>query len=602
MKNKYKISLLLLFVYLNFFSNLKANDFNFQTSEIKITDNGNIVDASNGEATSVDGNIQIIAEKFNYNKYKSVLNASSNATATLMPQNIRIKANNIQYDENTFTFNAKGKAIVKDLKKNIEIKADNIEYNRMKSVFNAKGDVVLRDLTTNVLIKSQNIFFDAKNKIISSNTKTTIEDNVGNIFLTESFSFNQINNLIKINNSKLIDFEKNTYFLSKGFIDLSLNQLAGKDISINFNNKSFNKDNEPRLKGNSILHDENKTIINKGVFTTCKKNDDCPPWQMSAKKVTHDKDKKTINYDQAWLKLYDKPIVYFPKFFHPDPTVKRQSGFLMPSLSDSTSLGSSLNVPYFKVISDNKDLTLRPRLYSNKILLQSEYRQANKDSNHTLDFSYMSDKNPTKNHFFSKSNANVNFQNFDESEIRFQIQQVSNDTYLKTYKLESPIINDYTTLNSSLEFETYREDLSFNTSFHVFETLGVRNNDRYEFIYPNYSLTKKFEENFGFNGSLSLTSSGFIKNYNTNVFEKVNINDFIFNTNPKTTDIGLRSDFNFLVKNVNAQSSMSEKYSNDDSYRLASLMQYNLSYPLLKETEKYVNRFKPLMTVKFSPN
>ena len=30
------------------------------------------------------------------------------------------------------------------------------------------------------------------------------------------------------------------------------------------------------------------------------------------------------------LKIYDVPILYFPRFFHPDPTVKRQSGFLMP--------------------------------------------------------------------------------------------------------------------------------------------------------------------------------------------------------------------------------------------------------------------------------
>ena len=45
--------------------------------------------------------------------------------------------------------------------------------------------------------------------------------------------------------------------------------------------------------------------------------------------IIHDKNKKTINYKNAWLKLYDKPVFYFPKFFHPDPSVKRQSGFLI---------------------------------------------------------------------------------------------------------------------------------------------------------------------------------------------------------------------------------------------------------------------------------
>ena len=87
-------------------------------------------------------------------------------------------------------------------------------------------------------------------------------------------------------------------------------------------------DNEPRLKGNAIFLNKESTIIKKGVFTTCKKTDNCPPWELSSDKITHDKTKKIIYYDDAWLRMYDVPVLYFPKFFHPDPTVKRQSGFI----------------------------------------------------------------------------------------------------------------------------------------------------------------------------------------------------------------------------------------------------------------------------------
>ena len=45
-----------------------------------------------------------------------------------------------------------------------------------------------------------------------------------------------------------------------------------------------------------------------------------------AEKITHNK-QKIIEYKNAWLDLYDIPVVYFPRFFHPDPTVKRKSGF-----------------------------------------------------------------------------------------------------------------------------------------------------------------------------------------------------------------------------------------------------------------------------------
>ena len=77
----------------------------------------------------------------------------------------------------------------------------------------------------------------------------------------------------------------------------------------------------------------------KGIFTTCKPNDDCPPLTMQSEKIIHDKEKKVVNYKNAWLKIYNLPVMYFPKFFHPDPTVDRQSGFLIPKAINSKKLG-----------------------------------------------------------------------------------------------------------------------------------------------------------------------------------------------------------------------------------------------------------------------
>ena len=37
--------------------------------------------------------------------------------------------------------------------------------------------------------------------------------------------------------------------------------------------------------------------------------------------------KKTINYKDAWLEIYDQPIIYFPKFFHPDQPLKDSQVF-----------------------------------------------------------------------------------------------------------------------------------------------------------------------------------------------------------------------------------------------------------------------------------
>ena len=130
-----------------------------------------------------------------------------------------------------------------------------------------------------------------------------------------------------------------------------------------------NKNNDPRFKGLSSSSKDGVTIINKGIFTSCKKNDSCPPWTIQADKITYDKNKKQMSYDNALVKIYDVPVLYFPKFFHPGPTVKRQSGFLVPHINNSNILGTSLQVPYFYALSINKDFTFKPTLFDKNVFM-----------------------------------------------------------------------------------------------------------------------------------------------------------------------------------------------------------------------------------------
>ena len=90
---------------------------------------------------------------------------------------------------------------------------------------------------------------------------------------------------------------------------------------------------------------------------------------MKAKKISHDRLKKTIYYEHATLKFYNIPIFYFPIFFHPDPTVKRQSGFLAPFFTNSTSLGMGFAQPYYWAINKDKDLTFTPKIYARENIL-----------------------------------------------------------------------------------------------------------------------------------------------------------------------------------------------------------------------------------------
>ena len=569
MKNKITILLFSISLIIASINIGSTNEIIFDVSEITISDKGNIINATNGSATSLDSKIEIEAKTFEYNKRLSTL----------------ISIN----------------AFLKTLDGDIEIKADEIRYNKSEFLITAKGNVEVNDLSKKILITSKNISFDTKKQTIKSENDSRLLDNMGNIFIVKGFNYMLDQGLLKIENAKIVDFEKNKYQVIKAFINLKSNKLIGKDVSIDFNNKSFKKNNEPRLKGNSIIANEKETVITKGVFTACKKNDDCPPWALHSNKITHNKKKKTIYYKNAWLKVYDIPVFYFPKFFHPDPTVKRQSGFLTPKFTDSSSIGASFNVPYYHVISGNKDMTISPRFYPKKLLLQTEYREVNKDLDHIIDFSFMEGIDTIgKTHFFSQTNKEFNLINFDEGSLSLNLQYVSGDTYLKSYKIKSPLVNaDAGILTSSLKLNAYRDDLSINTDFYIYEDLSKDSSNRYEYVYPNFSIAKQLKNKTKLDGDFSINSSGYLKNYNTNINKQNLVNDLTFNSSQMYSKIGMVNNYNFLVKNVNSHSSSS---SEKNLSRIASIAEFNSSYPMKKLNKGYTNILKPMTSLKFSPN
>ena len=149
--------------------------------------------------------------------------------------------------------------------------------------------------------------------------------------------------------------------------------------------------NNPRIFANSVSIDEGVTSVQKGVFTYCqfRENNKCPPWELRAKKIKHSSSKKTVYYDNAVLKIYDFPIFYFPKFSHPDPTVDRKSGFLIPTFTNSTNIGAGIDIPYFWNIANDKDITFTPRFHSsNEPLFLAEYRQDFSKSSLIIDTGY----------------------------------------------------------------------------------------------------------------------------------------------------------------------------------------------------------------------
>jgi len=110
------------------------------------------------------------------------------------------------------------------------------------------------------------------------------------------------------------------------------------------------------------------TILNRGVYTACepcRERPERPPlWQIKAGKIIHDGKKKMIYYEDASLEFFGVPIAYVPYFVHPDPSKKRQSGFLTPRFVQRKELGFGVRAPYYWALAPNYDVTFTPTAYT----------------------------------------------------------------------------------------------------------------------------------------------------------------------------------------------------------------------------------------------
>ena len=647
MKNKLTAILVIFILNLSSLDLAMAEEFNFNTTELQITESGNIIKGINGGiVTTRNDEIVIIADNFKYNKLTKLLEARGNVKLVDKIADVIIESNEIFYLKNKEEIYTKGKS--RALKGDyIKINSDKyFRYNKLTSLLEAKGNVVLENRSKNVIIYTNEIIYlldeeriftlgktniNIKNEykidgsdltllegkmILSSNKKAIISDNNSNIYKLEKFQYSIDEEILK---GKKVNFTRNEnkdkidkYFFETGFFDLKKDKFLGKGININFHKTMFdNEENDPRVNGVSGYGDEFNTYMDKAVFTSCKKTDKCPPWKMKAKNVHHDKLKKQIAYKNAWLELYDFPVFYFPKFFHPDPSVKRQSGLLRPAIGDHSTLGDSIYVPYFFVISDDKDITIKPRLFNNNtFVLQNEYRQITKKSLTLIDTSITKghdssadDKDDTRTHFFANSKIDLDLKTFINSDLEINFEKSSNDNYLKLFEfMQSPLLigKDNSTLETMIKLDLEHENYDLTASFEAYETLSGSSSDRFQYVLPNYSFSKNFEfENI--NGSFNFDSQGNNTLSETNKIKSIVSNGLSYTSFDHFNLNGVKSNFQIFVKNSNTLGKKSSKYKNSPQSELMGIFKYDFEFPLIKRSKKMVSNLIPKISFRASP-
>ena len=712
MLNSSKFIFFIAIYFFSIFSSLNGSEqFNFDVTEVEITEKGNrFKGLKKGVVTTNDG-IIINADTFDYNKLSNILKANGNVKINDTIKGVIIYSDNIKYyktEEKIFTEN-NSKATYGDF----IITADKFYYNKTSNILNANTNVKIDDNKKNIIIYSDDMTYQIdEEKVFTKNGSKAIDGEL--IITADKFYYNKISNILNAtNNAKIDDTLKDivvysddiTYLkneekvFTKGYTNaiieskydfISSNVLLlrnekklsstsktkiisekiksyeldefvyffdeklvkGTNVKVNFNinvkkgetdhlkfkdgffnleNKTHkagetiiklrkdnfeNPENDPRIIGVSSKSSSNKTFINKGIFTSCKKIDGkCPPWSIKAKKITHDRIKKQLTYDQAFLRVYDVPVLYFPKFFHPDPSVKRQSGFLKPQLNRSDILGTSFYLPYYQIISPNKDLTFKPTIFdSNIYMIQNEYRQVNKDSFFFADIgltkgyrsSLEGSNRNSMSHIFTRFNKNLKLDNFRGSRLNFFGEKVSNDTYLKIFDnnlMETSFKpRDFNNLKSGLKLELDHEDYTFDSGITIYESLQTtKNSDRFQFVFPHYTYTRNLFTEKDLGGTISFESDGSNVLGDTNSLTTSTSNSLSYSSYDNILNSGIKNNFNIYANNGNEIGKKNPNLKSSPDINFGGIFEIISSIPLIKNEKNSINTIEPKISLRVNP-
>src|SRR6056300_1344161 len=463
------------------------------------------------------------------------------------------------------------------------ITADTFEYDKLTNILIAKGDVIIEDKIKNYIIKSNHITYFKNEERIFSKGKT-------NAVLESKYKVSS-SDITLDRNLDILKSNKKTVIIDDEFTEYQTDILH-----YTINENIFRGSNVKVITNTNKIETE-KDIYNfkDGIFNL--------------------KDKI---YNHPILRVYDFPIFYFPKFTHPDPTVRRRSGFLQPQLNNSNILGTSILVPYFHTLSDEQDITFKPTLFDSEIyMFQTEYRQINENSNFAADIGLTkgyqtkvngntADHRNNIGHLFAKFTTKLKLDNFINSDLDFSIQKTTKDTYLKIFDTNLIDMNEnlkpanQNKLKTDVNLRLEHEDYNLNTGFIAYENLSGANSDRYQYVLPYYDLTKQIYTNSLFN--LNFSSSGNNNLYDTNKLKSVINNNFNLNSIDFFSNTGFKNNFDVYFKNLNSVGKNVENYKSSPQVELMSILNLETSMPLIKIDENYTNIITPKLSFRYNPS
>lgn len=130
-------------------------------------------------------------------------------------------------------------------------------------------------------------------------------------------------------------------------------------------------------RGNGVakqghMLDAEHTRYSMATYSTCDVGHHV--WEFRAKSISIDKASGVGVARDATMRIGNVPFLYLPYFTFPTDD-RRKSGFLYPTIGNTSRSGFEVSTPYYLNLAPNYDATLDPRYYSDRgALLAGEFR------------------------------------------------------------------------------------------------------------------------------------------------------------------------------------------------------------------------------------
>ena len=221
--------------------------------------------------------------------------------------------------------------------------ANEVIYDNDRQIVTARGAVQLEYNGYNVV--AQTVTYDRRNRRVIASGAVEIVEPDGNRLYAERID------------------------LSDDFADGFVEALRVETVD----DTRFAAESAERLPGD-------RTVFNQGAYTACRYCPDRPrrplSWVIKAERIVLDGETRTVEYRNPSFELFGVRVAQVPYYRHPDPTVRRKTGFLFPSFGYKGDLGFYSRVPFFWATSATNDVTFTTTAFSNQGVLEDiEFRQ-----------------------------------------------------------------------------------------------------------------------------------------------------------------------------------------------------------------------------------